>query len=81
MFPAFYNNNSALNVNSDEKKNKGIENRIFSRDPRNPTHWARDNSSQPWMPRYWGSDMINKIKKSIIYPSKHQKFQYQKWRN
>ena len=26
-------------------------------------------------------DMINKIKKSIIYPSKHQKFQYQKWRN
>jgi len=69
------------NLIAEEKKNNVKESRLATRDPRNPTHWGRSDSSEPWMPRYWGGDMKAKIKKSIDYPSKYRKFQYQKFRN
>jgi hypothetical protein len=69
--------NSAYDALHNSKK-KVSENRSGSRDPRNPTHWGRNKSSEAWMPRY-EPKLLEKIR--IKYPEKGEKYQYQKWRN
>ena len=63
--------------NPSEKK-KSMETRLGSRDPKNPTHWGRNNSSEAWMPRY-EPKLLKKIR--IKYVEKGEKYQYQNWRN